>query len=100
MTTLSFLLAINGGALVAAVVALWRARSRIRQLKGTLDARRAEELRQAERALPNRGTKFRIVYYTDTGARARNFFATITIGGGELAEFWHYDVLRDTKNGA
>lgn len=91
MTTIELILAINGGALVAAVVALWRQRARIRGLKATLDAR------QAERQLPNRGTKFRIVYYTDVGVKARDFFATVTTGGGELAEFWHYDVLRDRK---
>jgi hypothetical protein len=86
-----YVLALNGGALVAAVVALWRQRERIRGLRATLDAK------QAERQLPNRGTKFRIVYYTDTGVRARDHYANTRISGTDLVEFWHHDVLRDKK---
>jgi hypothetical protein len=90
--TLTFLLlACNGGALVAAVLAFWRQRARIRGLQATLDAA------QAERLLPNRGTKFRIVYYTDTGAHARDHFAQTRTAGTDLVEFWHFDVLRDHK---
>jgi hypothetical protein len=89
--TTTFILALNGGALVAAVLALWRQRSTIRGLRATLD------VKQAEHRLPSRGTKFRIVYYTDVGVKARDAFATMTVGGGDLGEFWHNDILRDRK---
>jgi len=86
-----FIVALNGGALVAAVVVFWRQRARLRGLQATLDARRAEA------QLPNRGTKFRVVYYTDTGAHARDHFTQTHTFGADLAEFWHFDVLRDRK---
>ena len=92
MTTTTLILAINGGALVAAVVAWWRARGRAKDLVVRFAAD-ADKIR----LLPNRGTKFRIVYYTDIGAKARDFFATVTTGGADIAEFWHWDVLRDRK---
>lgn len=85
MTIPVYILALNGGALVAAVVALWRQRERVRGLRATLDARAAEG------RLPNRGTKFRIVYYTDTGVRARDHYADTRTSGTDLVEFWHHD---------
>ena len=92
MTTTTFILLPTAAALVAAVVAWWRARGRVRDLTARF-ATEAEKVR----LLPNRGTKFRIVYYTDIGSKARDFFATVTTGGADLAEFWHFDVLRDRK---
>jgi len=91
VTIAALLIACNGGALVAAVLAFWRQRTKARGLQATLDAA------QAERLLPNRGTKFRVVYYTDTGAHARDHFTQTHTFGADLAEFWHFDVLRDRK---
>ena len=91
MTFASFLLPATAALLVAAVLVIWRLHARVRGLQATLNERRAEA------QLPNRGTKFRIVYYTDIGAKARDFFSTVTTGGADLAEFWHYDILRDKK---
>lgn len=92
MTPLHLTLVLSGGAFVAAVLAFVRERRARREL-----IVRFGQEREKAALLPNRGTKFRIVYYTEVGARARDYYAQTRTHGTDICEFWHHETLRDKK---
>lgn len=92
MTPETLTLVLSGGALVAAVLAFLRER----RARHELIVRYGQEKEKA-RLLPSRGTKFRIVYYTEVGARARDYYAQTRTHGSDICEFWQFETLRDKK---